>query len=220
MEHNDYNPIITKKSTPFFTFIEKIISPFKKTFSFFRRSRILPLVIVLLFVAGLAFYGIQQAISNTNNGQVLEQTDEQTELSEPRVQKNVNKTFSFPLRDQQGQEVSQLRYTIESIELRDDVIVQGQRATAINGRTFLIINIKLTNTHNQAIQVNVRDYLRIRVGNASEQLAPDMHSDPVEVQAISTKQTRLGMAISETDKNIVLQIGEISGEKETIQLSL
>lgn len=131
----------------------------------------------------------------------------------------INKEFSFPLTASGGDKVSDVKFMIENAELRDEIIVNGQRATSIKGRDFLILTIKISNEYKSAIQINSRDYVRLSVnGNEGEWLAPDIHNDPVEVQAISTKYTRLGFAINETDKNLLLRIGEINGEKETIPL--
>ena len=68
--------------------------------------------------------------------------------------------------------------------------------------------------------MNTRDYVRLTVNNGSEWLAPDIHNDPVEIQAISTKYTRIGFPISDTDKKLKLQIGEINGDKEIVDLKL
>jgi hypothetical protein len=57
-------------------------------------------------------------------------------------------------------------------------------------------------------------------GNTSELLAPDIHNDPVEVQAISTKPTRVGFPINDTDKKLTLFIGEINGQKDKVELGL
>lgn len=211
MQHTDYNLNSTQKSTTSFSF-------FKKIFSFFRHSRILSLLLITVFVMGLTFLGIRQFTSTPAIGE-SNQNDQQVTITKPTAQKTVNKTFNFPLRDQEGKEVGKLSYTIESVELRDQIIVQGQPASTVKGKKFFIINLKLTNNHNQTVQVNARDYIRISTGDSSDKLAPDMHSDPVEVQAISTKPTRLGMAVNEADKNITLQVGEISGEKESIKIS-
>jgi len=85
----------------------------------------------------------------------------------------------------------------------------------------LVIKLKIINTYKQAIQVNARDYIRLTVNkNNSDKFAADIHSDPVEVQPDSTKQSRLGFPINEDDKNIILFIGELNGKKEEFKLSL
>lgn len=132
----------------------------------------------------------------------------------------LNKDFKFSLRDEKGKELSKFTYAVESAELRKEILVKGQKASAIKGRIFLIINLKIVNTLKQGINVNARDYMRLTVnGNKNELLAPDIHNDPVEVQAISTKYTRVGFAINESDKEYALQVGEIDGGKESVKLN-
>ncbi len=134
---------------------------------------------------------------------------------------HLDRKFNFPLTDEKGKEVGTFEYVIQSASLQKQIIVQGQRATAVNGRVFLILNLKITNSLKQTIQLNTRDYLRlILASNSSEQLAPDIHNDPVEVQAISTKYTRVGVAVDEADarKLIQLKVGEIDGTKQNVDL--
>lgn len=174
---------------------------------------ILPIFLILLVV-----FLIRQA--STAQPLVGGQTSIDSSDTNPLATMNINREFKFPLRDQKGKEVGQLTYNITSAELRKQIIVKGKRATAVDGRIFLIINLKIVNTLDQGLEVNSRDYIRISVNkNTKELFAPDIHNDPVEVQAISTKNTRVGLAINETDRNIELRIGEINGKKEIIPVS-
>ena len=93
-------------------------------------------------------------------------------------------------------------------------------AKAVKGRTFLIFNLKITNPYSKSIEINSRDYLRVKLNGKSEQLASEIHNDPVEIQANSTKYTRIGLPINDNDKNIVLLVGELLGKKETVNLNL
>lgn len=134
---------------------------------------------------------------------------------------DINREFSFPLKDSRGEEIGSIKYMIEKAELRDEIIVKGQRATAIPGRAFAIFTIKITNDFRQPVQINTRDYIRLSVnGQTQELLAPDIHNDPVEVQAISTKYTRLGFPINTSDSEIALWVGEINSEKERLEITL
>lgn len=143
----------------------------------------------------------------------------QTNSDTAKKSATIGKDFEFPINDDKAKEVSRFKYTIESAELRDEIVVKGQKVTSVSGRTFLIINIKIINTLDKMVQINTRDYIRlIRNGNPSEQLAPDVHNDPVEVQAISTKLTRVAFPINNTDTDLQLQIGEIIGEKQIIPI--
>lgn len=146
-------------------------------------------------------------------------SSQKIQVKAAKATQTINKEFQFPLKSDKGEEVSKIKYEIETAELRDEIIVKGQRATSVAGRTFLILNLKIVNEHNQAIEINTRDYVRLIKNNkTSELLAPDIHNDPVEIQAISTKYTRVGFAINDSDRDLAIRIGEIKGEKEDIAI--
>ena len=178
----------------------------------------LPLVIVglvLLIIVGFSLRNILSGKSTSSSS-----ADGKVSLEKAKKIENINRTFAFSLRDQTGKEVSKVKYLIKSAEVRDEILVKGQKAYAVEGRTFLILNLKITNSYEKPVQINARDYIRMTVNNASEKIAPEIHSDPVEVQAISTKETRVGFAINTNDKDLVLQIGEVKGSKDTIKLKV
>lgn len=174
--------------------------------------------LVFLVVIGLAAIFKYSVDASDNKSTVL--GDQKIQLPNAKATHNINQEFPFPLRNEKGEEVSKLKFVMENAELRDEIVVKGQKATAIVGRTFLIINLKIVNEHNQAVSINTRDYLRLTVNNKdTEMLAPDIHNDPVEVQAISTKFTRVGFPINDSDKALKLHIGEIKGQKTTVDLT-
>ena len=188
-----------------------------------RRERKLKLSKNHLYIGGaiailVVFLGLIKLVARgpDNSG-----SSSNTDIKAPSATQDINREFVFPLRDTLGEEVSKLKYILEKAETRDEIVVKGQKATAIRGRTFLIITLKIKNEHNKTIQVNTRDYIRMSVnGNENEWLAPEVHNDPVEIQAISTKFTRVGFPINTTDKDIVLRVGEINGDKEKIDLTI
>jgi hypothetical protein len=49
-------------------------------------------------------------------------------------------------------------------------------------------------------------------------IAPEIHSDPVEVRPHSTKEIKIGFTIGENDKNLKLQVGLLNGEKDIIDI--
>ncbi|KKR30475.1 hypothetical protein A2715_04405 [Candidatus Woesebacteria bacterium RIFCSPHIGHO2_01_FULL_39_32] len=177
------------------------------------RKYIKPLFII--GILAIAFILGVRALSRRGNV-----AGDQIEIGIAEKTLDVNKEFAFPLKDSEGEKVAEIKYIVEKAELRDEIIVKGKRATAIKGRTFLIFNLKVSNEFTQSININSKDYIRLSVnGNEEVWLAPDIHNDPVEVQAISTKYTRVGFPINDTDTNYVIRVGEIKGEKEKIPLS-
>lgn len=174
---------------------------------------VITIIASVILVGGFRYMNDTPSRSNESSDRV--------QVKGAKATQAINREFSFPLRDSQGEEISELKYLVESVELRDEILVQGQKATAIQGRIFLIVTLKLSNEYTQAIEMDTRDYVRLSVnGNQDEWMAPDIHNDPVEVQAISTKYTRVGFAINESDENLLLRVGEIRGDKEIIELDL
>ena len=168
------------------------------------------IIITLIIVVNLAKK--TSLFGNSNRDQI--------EIKGARASAELNREFNFPLINDKGEELSKITYILEKAELRDEIVVEGKRATAIKGRTFLVITLKIANNYGQSIKINSKDYMRLSVnGNKEEWLAPDIHNDPVEVQAISTKFTRLGFPMNDNDRDLVLRVGEIKGNKEEIPLN-
>lgn len=187
---------------------------------YFRRKRLVPLFVLLFAILVIplllkTIFG-QQAFSMGATS--IE--DARYELPNAKKSLILTKEFAFPLRDNNGEEIDKMRYIIEKAEIRDEIIVKGKKATSVKGRTFLIVDLKLINNFNKGIEINTRDYVRLVVNNNEvETPAPDIHNDPVEVQAISTKYTRVGFPIDDNVQSLKLRVGEINGEKQIIELN-
>lgn len=183
----------------------------------FFRSKMFLVVILAIVLVGVLFWG-----GILVSGLVKDQlpfSDNRIKLPDAKATITLNKEKQFPIKNDKGEELAKLKFVIENAELRDQLVVKGKKATAVKGRTFLVVNLKITNDYSKAIEINTRDYIRLSVnGNENEWMAADMHNDPVAIQASSTKNTRLAFPINESDKNLKLRFGEIKGEKETIDL--
>ncbi len=148
-------------------------------------------------------------------------TDARVQVPGAKASQEVNKEFPIAIKDANGKEATKIKMVLQTAELRDEILVQGQRATSIKGRSFLILSLKLSNDFDKGVQMNVKDYFRLTVnGKSSEQLAADIHNDPVVIQAKSTKYSRIGFPVNDTDKQLTLWVGEITGDKQKIDLNL
>lgn len=173
--------------------------------------KILLFLVVVLGIAALSAGILRSNASRTN--------DQRIEVKDALATVSVAKTLQIPVRDSKGKLVTNTAYTIENAQLRDEIIVQGRRMVAIKGRVFLILTIKLVNEYSKELEIKAGDYVRLSVaGNETELLAPDIHNDPVRVQAISTKYTRVGFPVYDTNRSFTLYVGEISGGKERVPL--
>lgn len=180
-----------------------------------------PFIIGIVIVVVIVLLGIT-VFRGKKSSTVLSSstTSSQSTQSNSKAVQQINKQMLFPVNDANGKVITQIKYDILTAELTDSIVVNGQTAKATPGREFLIINLKITNDYDKTITINSRDYIRLTVNDSSEKLAADIHNDPVQVQAISTKYTRLGFPIYTTDKDLKLEVGEINGPKQTIKLTL
>lgn len=167
---------------------------------------------ILIFIA--YFVGI--SIGKQNSTISLSQVS----LSQPTLTKKINKSFTFPVQDANGKELAHFIYLIQSLQLQNEIIIKGQKADAVAGRTFLILNLKLTNPTSQSLQINTRDFVRITLDKSADLLAPSIHNDPVSLQPISTEYTRIAIPIDTTVKTVTLHVGEINGQKTDIPVSI
>lgn len=169
---------------------------------------------ILLFIGLLlGIYFVGQYKSSTNSSS-------QVNLSQPYITKQINQSFSFPIKDSSGNQIAAFTYTMQSLNLQNEIIIKGQKAEAIQGRTFLILTIKVTNPTQHTLSLNSRDFVRISLDNSKDRLAPSIHNDPIIIQPISTEYSRLALPINTTTKQVTLFIGEITGVKKSISISL
>jgi hypothetical protein len=193
--------------------------PFSTTssgISFRKKPMFIALVIFVLLLIGAGFFLTQ----SSKKTPASTQGDKRAQIPDAKARQDISKQYDFPIKDSNGKDVTKIQYSVENAELHDQIVVQGQQATAIKGKTFLVVNLKITNNFDKPIQLNTKDYIRLTRNNNTEQLAADIHNDPVTIQPISTKYTRLGFAINDNDKNLQLHVGEINGEKTTIDINL
>lgn len=191
------------------------------------KKRIAVLLSILLVLMGSFWIlSLPKANNRLDSANVIGQTnsntlDTRTDVQSAKATAAINRDFIFDVKNDTGVSEGKIKYTFDNAEIRNEIVIKGEKATAVKGRTFLIINLKLKNDENHKIVFNSRDYVRLSVnGKTQEWLAPDIHNDPLEVQAISTKLTRLGFPINDTDRDIKLQVGEVDGEKTIINLNL
>ena len=172
--------------------------------------------LVIAAVVILAVIFIKSVVPSSDN--TFSIATDKIKVQDAKASQSIDKELQIPINDSKGAELTRIKYLIQNAELRDEIVIKGKRGTAVAGRTFLILNIKLVNDYNKSIDINTKDFIRLTVGNSKEWLAPEIHNDPVNVQAISTKYTRIGFPVNEGDKNFKLQVGEITGEKSIIDL--
>lgn len=161
----------------------------------------------------LAGFSVKKAIVASQNSGVGKNLA--AAISPLPIKKDINQEIIISLPNSK----IQVKYMVVSAELQEEILVKGEKVKASPGRTFLVFTLKIINDGKQGIQLNSRDFLRVTTNGGNEWLAPDIHNDPVEIQALSTKYTRLGLPVNKTDKQFKIRLGEIVGEKVEFEIS-
>lgn len=169
----------------------------------------IPIILVSLvsFLIGKRGFSIEKKSTFENKEKVLS--------AEARPTKEIGKEIVLEVGNP---EEGRIKYVLDSAEILKEIVVKGQTVTAVQKRAFLILNLKITNERKNGIQISTRDFVRLS-SLGEEWTAPEIHNDPVEIQAISTKFTRIGFPVNESDKRFKLKIGKIDGGKEEIDLT-
>lgn len=171
----------------------------------------------LLALLVLGFVGSRLSASSKSEGVVQIGSTSSTKGDQSDGVKRVQLDHSIDI--PVGQDDDVITYRITEAELRDTIVLKGQNAHATDGRQFLVLNIKLSNSLEERIKINTRDYVRLNINNSEDFLAPSIHNDPVEVQPISDQYTRVGFSIKKSDSDLKLLVGEISGDKTEVPIT-
>lgn len=171
-------------------------------------------IIGLIVIVNLASRSLTSARNNSGNSgtgaNILGNSQNNTRSVD------INQSIDIPIDDSGEKNVT---YSVISAELQNTIVIQGQRATPVEGKQFLILNLKLSNTEPQRVRMDTRDFIRLGVNQTADRLAPSIHNDPVELQPISDQYTRLGFSVFTTDTSYTLYLGKIDGDKIEIPLN-
>ena len=80
--------------------------------------------------------------------------DDRITPPEALASQKLNTKFEFPIRDNDNVEVAKVSYEIEKASLQNSFIYQGKLAKSVQGRTFLIFDLKITNPYEKGIESN------------------------------------------------------------------
>lgn len=132
----------------------------------------------------------------------------------------VNKEFAFPIYNNDGKETqNSLKISLTEVERTDKILVNGKPASARDGKDFLVMYVEINNPTNDKLNVRPVDFFRM-VDDAGNSYAADVHNDPVKAEPISIKKTRIGYVVDENQNTFKFLVGEITGEKQNIEINI
>lgn len=165
-------------------------------------------IATLLVIAATRNQNISQVSSNITN-----------QNSENASSVVINKEYRFPIYSSDGKTESSLKMVVTSAVRNDKIVVNGKSSQAAEGKDFLVLNMEITNSTNNKLNVRPVDFFRL-VGQEGQLFAADVYNDPVKVEPISIKKTRVAYVVFESQENFKFQIGEIKGEKQEVEINI
>ena len=184
-----------------------------------RRNKLIAVGILLLLLISGAGYKYFRSRLNVLRPSTQSNSNQPTSKTSNLGEMVLNRSYTFSGKNAQGVTSGEVKFTITKVEKAKEVLVQGRPANAKGDKAFLVLNIEIENAAVVKAYITPVDLLRL-IGDDGKKFAPDIHSDVVEVQPISTKITRVGFVIFEKQKDFKIQVGELNGEKEVIDVSL
>lgn len=176
-----------------------------------KKALIVAAVILVVAVGGWYF--------TKNNGTAGNSNPSNINLA-PSGTASLNKKVEFPIRDKSGKETgNKLTVTFTSLERANKVLYSGKPLIAKQGKDFIISNIEIENTTKDRLTVRPVDFIRL-VDNEGRNYAADLQTNPLKVEPLSIKKTRTIFIASEDMKTLKFLIGEINGNRETVEVAL
>jgi len=171
------------------------------------------LVIAVLVIVGWRIWSVKSNRGSENNGTQGTET-----VSSNLGEVMLDGTYVFMATDSRGNEGSEVNFRLTKAEKTKEVLVKGRPANAKGEKAFLVLHIEIDNPETVSRYLAPVDMLRL-VGDDGKKFAPDIHSQVVEIQPISTKITRVGFVVPEKKNNFKLQIGELEGDKDILEIN-
>ncbi|OGD93958.1 hypothetical protein A3C33_04735 [Candidatus Curtissbacteria bacterium RIFCSPHIGHO2_02_FULL_42_58] len=214
VRQNSFKMVDFKSLNPFKNAsVDKLTSILKKATTLAKKRALL----LVLVIAALSLFAIVRVKGTPQNPLTI--AGSQTDFS-PQTQISVNRKFEIPIRNAKGADTGdKLAVTLTTIDSSKKILIQGKPATARDTKAFLILNLEIENSITNQLTVRPVDFIRL-VDEQNRSFAPDVHNNEVTVEPVSIKKTRVGFVVDEEKKNFKFFFGEISGEKQTIEISI
>lgn len=107
---------------------------------------------------------------------------------------------------------------ISSIEVNNQVVIEGKPVKAPSNRQFLIAHFFINNKTADVVNSQPVNLFRL-VDSTGRRLAPDLYDKIVTIFTNSSKESQVGFYINKTTDSYKLEIGDDTTEKSSIEIN-
>lgn len=132
----------------------------------------------------------------------------------------LKQSFSVVAKTQDGKLTNgKLNISVTDATQAASMLVQGQNVIVKNNKTFLIVNMEITNSYKVPLYTYPVDEFRL-VGSDGNKYAPTTHQGNVEIRPESTKTSNVGFVVPLTQKRFKVEVGDINSPKTVLEFSI
>jgi len=178
-----------------------------KRYFFPQRQLFLFFIFITALILGLFFF----------NKRVLRLRPRQFQLIKKTV--SLDRKWDFLASDKTGTPLeTKITFSLVSAEQTNQIYVKNKPVRTTPDKGFLVLSLELENTTGERVYFYSSDYIRL-LGPEGKKFEADFKNPRLEIAPLSTKKDKLVFLVSAGENNFQIQVGEIIGEKETININ-
>ena len=172
-------------------------------------------VILLIVLAGSVFYFTKGRSKSGSQSDTSNQI-----VSENGVSAALNKKINFPIKDSSGKDTgNQLVVNFTNVERSEKILYKGRPLSPRESKDFIVVNIEIENSTKDRLTVRPADFMRL-VDTQGRQFAADIQTDPIKVEPLSIKRTRIVYIVADNLRDLKFLIGQINADRETVEVRI
>ncbi len=131
---------------------------------------------------------------------------------------SLEKKWNFNAFDRAGKTLkTTVSLSIVSVEKTNQIFVRNKPVRTTPDKSFLVLNLELENKNPERLYFYTSDYVRFVA--EGKKLEADFKNPRLEIAPLSTKKDKLAFLVEDKENRFQIQIGEITGLPETIEIS-
>ena len=132
---------------------------------------------------------------------------------------SLDREWNFVASDRTGTPLeTKIAFSLISAEKTNQIYVKNKPVRTTPDKGFLVLSLELENSTGERVYFYSSDYVRL-LGLESKKFEADFRNPRFEIAPFSTKKDKLAFLVDAKEKNFQIQVGEITGTIETININ-